>query len=450
MNWSNLAPTILEKVMFYSAQKEQQRDNRGRIIAPHTWLLTIEKFCRVSTHWKNVAFSSEKLFPENKSIEFNGKRWEEDSDEDSEEDSEEDLEEAKILLKAGFLSMVKGLRIGNSEVFKYTGNVMETSLISIHTYDRKNIWWSEENVRSMMDLLSKSPNAKNFYFECLIDSVPFWQLLLKMVHCNSKPKNIDLCTDYFYPAQRPADWQTGQTDWEFIKSSEVSGIGSIESLSFRGLKRFEDPLQRFQFYADAVSHLAKNIEINELVTNDIEFAKQVQAKCFKLEFYEESVEREEIDIDWTALKDFEKVIVKGVISALTEVVEEVDHPNVHFVLLEKFITLKTNDIRNDTISRVPIDLIYALSASKVKTITYPGAATDSLTSKFFYNSAIQREFLPVPETTFACDVLLCKNIENFIDDAKVRFLSRLQTYFYLRKHSKTGEAKRENDNLENN
>ena len=35
MNWSNLAPNILEKVMFYSARREQQRDEkeRGRIMA---------------------------------------------------------------------------------------------------------------------------------------------------------------------------------------------------------------------------------------------------------------------------------------------------------------------------------------------------------------------------------------------------------------------------------
>ena len=228
-----------------------------------------------------------------------------------------------------------------------------------------------------------------------------------MVHCNSKPKDIDIITDGLYEAD-------GQVDWQFIKNSEVSGIGSIESLSF-------PEFRVDQICVDAVSHLAKNVEINQLVTNDIDFAKRVQAKCFKLEFYDESVEREEIDIDWTALKEFEKVTVEGVISALTEIVEEVDHPNVHFVLLEKFITHRTNEITSDMVSKVPIDLIHALPASKVKTITYPGAATDSLTSKFFYNSAIQREFLPVQETTFVCDALLCENIEKFIDNAKVRF-----------------------------
>ena len=179
MDWSNAAPHILEKVMLYAAQKEQQRDEkeRGRSITRHTWLLTIEKFCRVNSHWKKVAFSSKKLFPFNKAINFINERPD---------------EEAKTLLKAGFLSVVKVLHIDNPEVFKYTGNVMETSLISIHTYNGRNIDWSEENVLSMMDLISKSPSARHFSIDCQIDSVSFWQLLMKMVHCNAKPKTIDL------------------------------------------------------------------------------------------------------------------------------------------------------------------------------------------------------------------------------------------------------------------
>ena len=140
MNWSNAAPHILEKVMLYAAQKEQHRDEkeRGRLMGRHAWLLTIEKFCRVNSHWKEVAFSSKKLFPENQAINFDDKRLE---------------EEAKTLLKAGFLSVVKVLHIGNPEVFQYTRNRKKTSLISIHTYNEDNIEWSEENVRSMMNLI---------------------------------------------------------------------------------------------------------------------------------------------------------------------------------------------------------------------------------------------------------------------------------------------------------
>ena len=63
-------------------------------------------------------------------------------------------------------------------------------------------------------------------------------------------------------------------------------------------------------------------------------------------------------------------------------------------------------------TRVPVNLIHALPASKVKTITYPGAETDSMTS---------RDFLPVPETIFVCNTLLAENLEKFIDAAKVRF-----------------------------
>ena len=119
------------------------------------------------------------------------------------------------------------------------------------------------------------------------------------------------------------------------------------------------------------------------------------------------------------------------IPALTETVKKVDHPNVHFVLLDKFI------MASDT-NRVPVKLIHALPASKVKTITYPGAETASWRSG---------DFLPVPETTFLCNTLLPENLENFIDAAKVTFKFRFQAYiaYYLRQNSKTVEAEWKND-----
>ena len=238
----------------------------------------------------------------------------------------------------------------------------------------------------MMDIISKSPNASKFTLSCHFrnqnDAVVFCQLLLKIVHYNSRPKTIHLYIDgtSFIPI-----------DWKFIKVSETSGIGSIESLKIM----FEDyPTQKF--YVDVVAHLARNIEINQLVADDTDFAGQVQAKCFKLVnlfgYEETDIDDEEIEFDWTELKDFEKVVVEGDIPALTKIVENVDHPNVHFVLLDKFIM--TSDM-----SRVPVNLIHTLPASKVKTITYPGAETDSMTSG---------EFLPVPETTFVCNNLLIR------------------------------------------
>ena len=52
--------------------------------------------------------------------------------------------------------------------------------------------------------------------------------------------------------------------------------------------------------------------------------------------------------------------------------------DVHFVLSEEFITKSTINIRMMDMNRVyleetvPVELIHALPASKVKTITYPG------------------------------------------------------------------------------
>ena len=84
---------------------------------------------------------------------------------------------------------------------------------------------------------------------------------------------------------------------------------------------------------------------------------------------------------------------------------------------------------------VPVELIHALPASKVKTITYPGESEFS-----------GPEFLPVPETTFECDALLAENLDKFIDDAKVKRCSSLQAIsnYYFRKHSKIGNPEKEN------
>ena len=130
-------------------------------------------------------------------------------------------------------------------------------------------------------------------------------------------------------------------------------------------------------------------------------------------------------INWTELKDYEKIIVRGTKFGLTRVVKNVDHPNAHFVLCEKFITHRTTNIRSETmdtsrydrVDKVPVELIHALPASKVKTITYPGERGYLVTSG---------EFLPVPETTFVCDALLVENIDKFIDDAKVKHCSSVQ------------------------
>ena len=93
--------------------------------------------------------------------------------------------------------------------------------------------------------------------------------------------------------------------------------------------------------------------------------------------------------------------------------------------------------RYDRVDKVPVELIHALPASKVKTITYPGENGYRVTSL---------RFLPVPETTFVCDSLLAENLNKFIDDAKVRPFSNIHARinYYLRRNSKIGNLEKEN------
>ena len=68
---------------------------------------------------------------------------------------------------------------------------------------------------------------------------------------------------------------------------------------------------------------------------------------------------------------------------------------------------------------MPVKLIHALLASKVKTITYSRESEYNRLAMSLWSI----EFLPVPKTTFECDALLGENLDKFIADAKERLYS---------------------------
>ena len=88
MSWSKLPTEILEKIFYFAALKQEQDPQEERVYTAHlldeilrgekdgtehTWLLTIEKFSRVSVHWEDVVFNTGNknlLFPADKTINF--------------------------------------------------------------------------------------------------------------------------------------------------------------------------------------------------------------------------------------------------------------------------------------------------------------------------------------------------------------------------------------------
>ena len=416
MSWSKLPAEILEKIFYFAALKQEQDPQEERVYTAHlldeilrgekdgtehTWLLTIEKFSRVSAHWEDVVFNKGNknlLFPADKTINFVPPK--------------KVLKRAITLLKAGFLSVAKGLEINYPEalysddtLYWYTRNLIETQLqaikVFINGYSTDEDSWTVQKIRPLTNIISKSPNANLFELGILIrsqnDLVLFWQLLLKMVHCNPKPKNIRLSV---YQCDIDVKFDD-KFSFEFIKTTKASGVGAIEFLQIT-------ELPRDRRYADAISHLAENVEVNQLSIPEL-FVDEwsvlmhpIQAKTFDIEArYLYGVDEE---IKWTYLNGFEKVIVEGSAYEFTLIAENVDHPNVHFVFDDQFILPDTrNEMMHDERYYYLSYLIDTLPASKVKTITVP-----------------KEELLPIPETTFICDDHLADKFYDFIEDAQVR------------------------------
>ena len=72
MKWSNAPPIILEKVIqlaLINEQLDRKIDDYydGSSFYSNKRLLIIDKFCRVSAHWKEVIFSS-KLFIQRENV----------------------------------------------------------------------------------------------------------------------------------------------------------------------------------------------------------------------------------------------------------------------------------------------------------------------------------------------------------------------------------------------
>ena len=98
---------------------------------------------------------------------------------------------------------------------------------------------------------------------------------------------------------------------------------------------------------------------------------------------------------------------------INPIVKKVDHPNVHFTLVDDQMLWRTrNSEYYQRLIELTADLIKALPESKVKTITYQ--QEDRPNHGVPYGPVI-------PVKTFECDRFLRQNFENFIDFAKTKW-----------------------------
>ena len=334
--------------------------------------------------------------------------------------------ETTYLLKAGFLSVAKGLYIWNPKLLHLIKDIPETSLVRMDiVYDYEK--WTGRSLKKVMKIIDQSPNLQWFELSWKIknqkDAVWVWQMLLKVLHCNDKPKTIELGYGDI----------TGKIDWKIIQDTVTSGVGSIKELVLK-----DDPIK--EGYADITRHLVKNLEVHQLTAVDTDFAAQIQTKCFKLDLQRSNTV---IEINWSALVNHEKMIIEFDIHEpsleLISIVEKVDHQNVHFIFVDSayshYWPFKDSDYY-ETLIELTDDLIKELPDSKVKTITYKEEEEDH----FFHGV----RFGPIiPATTFLCDGFLRQKFKNFINYAQTEWVRtvrfKLCIIFYFRQISKTGD-----------
>ena len=238
MNWESLPYNIIEKIVYYAADKETHeaflnlQEQRSIMISDgddlnHKWLLFIRKLGLVCDGWRNSIFLSNKLFPLSRSVvKFTSRQ--------------ETYYDAKAITRSGYFCMVKSLTIDNCSLRDLRliyNNAKDNSLVELNLFIDNT--WNSESFDVLMDIISLSTKLSKFYIRfkmcvmkpsifklpntyCQEWAVKFWKLMLKTIHCNPLPKDISWYITL---------WDTTEIDWSFVSKSDCSGVGTVKDLA---------------------------------------------------------------------------------------------------------------------------------------------------------------------------------------------------------------------------
>ena len=265
MDWEHLPPHVLEKILYFAADHTKKEN---------LWLISIEKFGRVCSYWKAVILSSKTLFPLDKSCLYLS----------HEKDEKFDAEAVDRLLETGFFSVVKTLAITDLKILKskdpnrYVRPVFtNNSLIKLYCQiDAKETWTFQEECVLLKHFISNLAQVEFFCtrFKSIIKphyAGLFWDLMIKMIHSNSKPKTLQF---HIYGVDP-------QVNWIEYTNFNCSGPGSIKTLLFEFEQHFTIEDKSFPEW----SHLTKYIKVEEVMVlqhGNIQFVYKIQADCFKI------------------------------------------------------------------------------------------------------------------------------------------------------------------------
>ena len=364
MNWSNLPAHILENIFYHATPRVK------RYKLNNEWFDSIQNLEKVCIGWHNVIFTSTSLFSNKDCILTCSHR---------------EIDRVERLAKAGYLRVVKNIRICSPEAVKrirdfIEGNsfdhiFLETGIIGHgavgYCYD-----WTGDNLELLLDFLSFCLKVKSLHFRFLIDNqqtmVSFWRLLIKQIHCNPYPKRIELEL-YF------EDFLRSKLDWSFVKEFDCTGPGSI---------------QEFKFVESEMKDTDADEKIGRLDWTYLTNAVSIDR--LTVLFYDKS------DDKGTSSLEFVKPMMNNLktlciqVDTVTErminFVQNIAHPNVHLIIdqsgwhTSNYSTLKKKLIKKSSLIK------NLQKSSSFKTLTCPSIKVLTCPS-YKYNSNTQITFV---------------------------------------------------------
>ena len=406
MNWDTLPTLIIEKIVYYAANSEYEANSQLTAYKSNRWLLSLEKFGRVSDRWKSAILTSRKLFSDERNqLVLDNQAYLFDM--------------AETLISGGYFGLIRSLIIVDITCPYRVKRILDSvenaeNYASLQEFEITiDSNWTLENVNSVMNILHRCPKITcikiRLYdkYKCTQEwAVTLWELLLCTIHCNPLSKTISFVTDYDVDIGEMVDLEI---DWSFITSYVHEGIGSIKELELELDPNVNEvPLGQGPLWC----YLTDKVKIDRLTIvgfggiNRLKkhrlFLRGLKADCLKVQIYGfDSYNITEPEKKW--FRSFKTMHITDDIKKLPAIIDTmktIQHTNAHFVIEDAnnlfYETFRDNTAQAKRFIELAIEV---LPKSIFKTMIFPKPNG--------YHS--------FDETVFVCDHTLSQTWHQFTD-----------------------------------
>ena len=309
MNWSNLPAHILEKIFYHSTKRDRPSELHNE------WLDSIQKLEKVCVGWQSVIFASNSLFSHEYCILHC---------------SQHEIERVERLAKAGYLRLVKNIRLANPEAMKRIRNCIEgnsfdhicveTSRITHPYSEAKAKELGEKYPGRVKSLVQINPIQKGYVNTITLNDDSNWKLL-----------NDDTV------GENPGYHVLGYcTDWT---SENLASLLDFLSLCSQ-VKSFDF---RFLMVDQQSAVLFWKLLLRQIHCNP--YPKRIELQLY----FEYDLQADSAELDWSFIKDFD-CTGSGSIQEFKFVEFELNDTGAHEIIGQIDWTYLTNAVSIDQLT----------------------------------------------------------------------------------------------------